>query len=75
MKNCTDCNCEMIENCRIEGQQPFKVGVDGKTNISIHIPTGTKSNFLGIEYNETIKRPLKARICPKCGKIELYAEN
>ena len=38
MKLCNDCNIEMIDNCTIEGQHPFELGVDGKTDISIHIP-------------------------------------
>ena len=44
----------MIDNCIIEGQHPFEVGIDGKTNISINIPTNEKGDFLGIKYNKTI---------------------
>lgn len=71
MKKCTDCNIEMIENCIIEGQHPFEIGVDGRTDISIHIPTNEKGSFLGIKYDKRKKIPLKARICPNCGKVEL----
>lgn len=74
MKKCNDWNVEMIDNCIIEGQHPFEVGMDGKTNISINIPTNEKGDFLGIKYNKTIKFPLKARVCPKCGKVEPYVE-
>lgn len=74
MAICKECNIEMIENCIIKGQHPFEVGIDGTTNISIHIPTKEKSSFLGIEHQLTKNYPIKAKICPKCGKIELYAE-
>lgn len=74
MKKCNDCNVEMIENAKIEGQHPFEVGVDGRTDISIHIPTGEQGSFLGIKFNkENILKPL-ARVCPKCGKVELYVD-
>lgn len=75
MKKCNECNYEMVENCKIEGQHPFEVGMDGSSNISIHVPTGEKrTSFLGTQYDVTKNFRLKARICPKCGKIELYAE-
>lgn len=74
MKKCTDCNVEMIENARIEGQHPFEVGVDGKTRISIHIPTGEQGSFLGLKYNKENKIEPSVRVCPSCGKIELYID-
>ena len=75
MKKCNECNIEMINNCVIEGQHPFEIGVDGKSNISIHIPTNEKESFLGINYDKTIKLKLKARVCPNCGKVELYVDS
>ena len=33
MKKCIDCNTEMIDNCIIEGQHPFELGADGRTDI------------------------------------------
>ena len=74
MKKCSECNVEMIEDCIIEGQHPFELGVDGRTDITIHIPTGKKGNILGIKFDKVEEKPLKARICPNCGKIELYAD-
>lgn len=73
MKKCSDCNVEMIEGW-IEGQHPFEIGVDGRTDISVHIKTGEKRKFLGLEIDSTISKKLKARICPKCGKVETYIE-
>lgn len=73
MKKCSDCNVEMVEG-KIEGQHPFEVGVDGRTDMFIRVQTGEKKKFLGFEYEGTTKKPLKTRICPKCGKVELYIE-
>ena len=40
----------MIENCSISGKHPFEVGIDQRVDISLNIPTGRKSSFLGIPY-------------------------
>lgn len=72
MKRCSDCNIEMIENVKISGQHPFEVGVDGRSDIYVHIPTGEKGSFLGIKYDQEAREKLLARMCPNCGKIELY---
>lgn len=73
MKECCNCNTEMIDDCIIEGQHPFEIGVDGRTDISLHIPTNEQGEFLGIKYDKVKKIPIRAMACPKCGKIELYA--
>lgn len=72
MKKCNDCNVEMIENAYIEGQHPFELGADGRTDISVHIPTGEKEKFLWFMVDKENSFKLKARVCPKCGKVELF---
>lgn len=72
MKKCSECDVEMLDNCTIEGQHPFELGADGRTDISINIPTGEKANFLGMNIDKSHKLRFKARVCPKCGKIEFY---
>ena len=74
MKKCNDCNCEMIENCSISGEHPFEVDTRQRVDISVNIPTGQKSSFLGVPYEITNRYALKARVCPQCGKVELYAD-
>ena len=74
MKKCSECNVEMIDNCVIDGQHPFELGVDGEVDISVHIPTNEKGSFLGIKYDKNISLNVKARVCPGCGKVELYID-
>lgn len=75
MKKCSDCNCEMIDDCKLVGQKRFEVGFDTQSYIFLSVPTGEKMKGLGgMTFDKTKKHQLKARMCPKCGKIELYAE-
>lgn len=60
MKKCVSCDVEMIDNCDIADSNNSFL----RTYISICSPENEFPNY------ET----LKARICPKCGKIELYIE-
>ena len=69
MKKCSECNVEMIENCTIHGQKNFEVGMDGRSHLSINIPTGEQTDFLGMKIDKTNRLRFKARVCPKCGKI------
>lgn len=62
---CDRCNVGMIENVKIEGQHPFELGSDGTSYLKVY--TKTKGIFL--KPNQ-----VKCRMCPKCGKIELYID-
>ncbi len=73
MKKCLECNFYMRE-AKIDGQHPFEIGADGRTNLHVHIPTGETGSFLGLEVDKQITQELKARVCPKCGKIELFVD-
>lgn len=74
MKKCSGCNVEMIENASVSGKLMYEVGNDAKSHIFINIPTGRKNSFLGLNVDETIREMLKARVCPNCGKVEMYVE-
>ena len=74
MKKCDDCQCDMIENCQIGGRHPFDVDVKQRVDITVSIPTGQKTSFLGIPCETSNRYGLKARVCPRCGKVELYAD-
>lgn len=73
MKKCLDCN-EYMREARITGSHPHEKGLDGRTNLKVHIPTGEKGEILGMSIDKSITAPLKARICPKCGKIQLFVD-
>ena len=74
MKKCGDCQCDMIENCQIDGKHSFDVDVKQRVDITVSIPTGQKTSFLGIPCETSDRCGLKARVCPRCGKVELYVD-
>ena len=77
MKKCRDCDIEMI-NAQVSGQHPFELGADGRVDLSISYSNGTKvgKNLFRktVTYDDEEERELKARLCPKCGKVELYVD-
>ena len=74
MKKCIDCNFEMVEDCEIQGEHPFILGADGESDIFVYVPTGEKTTLLGLTVDAINKLKLKSRLCPKCGKVELYVD-
>ena len=46
--------------------------MEGKTYLFVQVPTGEVGDFLGISLDMSTNVQFKARICPKCGKMELY---
>lgn len=74
MRYCSECGTQMIDNVKIEGQHPFELGADGRSNIRIDIPTGEKADFLGLPIDKMITKRLKARVCLRCGKVEVYID-
>ena len=74
MKKCQDCHCDMIENCSINGRHPFGVDFKQRVDISVSIPTNQRNDLTAIPYKTSTRYSLKARVCPQCGKVELYAD-
>lgn len=68
MKKCNDCGIEMIEDCIISGQHTTYQGINGYSNILVSYISEKK------ELEQYSQYKIKARMCPKCGKIELYAD-
>ncbi len=78
MKKCSDCNAEMIDNVELYGQHPFELGVDGESELLVSFVDG-KTTVKGLfgsekEKDNICEYTLKARVCPKCGKVELYID-
>ena len=65
MRKCDDCNTEMIDYVKIEGKHPFEFDIDSKTNLYLLL----KGKGIFDESHE-----IKSRVCPCCGKIELYID-
>lgn len=72
MKKCSECNVEMVDGS-LYGEPMF---MDMKHDIDqfyVNVKTGkTTTSFLMIPVDETKKVELKVRVCPICGKVELY---
>lgn len=65
MKMCSDCNVQMIENIPVEGQHLFELGSSGASRIELRVPS---SGLLAHKLR------LQSRLCPQCGKVELYVD-
>ena len=63
----------MIDDCPITGKHPYVSDFRQRVDISVSIPTGQKNSLPGIPCEAADRCALKARVCPKCGKVELYA--
>lgn len=78
MKECENCKIEMIDNAELRGQHPFEHGVDGTSTIYVSYIDGVKQVkglFGKVKEEENhCAFELKARVCPKCGKVELYVD-
>lgn len=78
MKKCSDCNIEMINNAEVTGQHPFELGSDGRSDLYISYVDGKvelKGLFGKVRTEDNYcEYSIKARVCPKCGKVELYID-
>ena len=76
MKKCNDCNVEMINS---EIHTDYCGGHTFDTQIRVSIPNGfdKRKSIFGkeMEIENYINEQVKARVCPKCGKVELYIDS
>ena len=66
MKICSDCNIGMVEDAELHTDYVGGVRFEEQIFVSYE---GTESNGL---FGESNTKRVKARVCPKCGKVELY---
>lgn len=71
MKKCNECNIEMIDGS-LYGKPRFMDMDHDIDKFYVDIKTGNKTSFLGLKIDETIKVKLNVKICPNCGKVEMY---
>ena len=68
---CEKCNVEMIDGS-LYGKPRF-IDIDHDIDkFYISIKTSKKTSVLGLEVDETKKIKLNVKVCPKCGKVEMY---
>ena len=68
---CEKCNVEMIDGS-LYGKPRF-IDIDHDIDkFYVSIKTGKKTSVLGLEVDEAKKIKLNVKVCPKCGKVEMY---
>ncbi|PWL70394.1 MAG: hypothetical protein DBY23_04755 [Bacillota bacterium] len=68
---CEKCNVEMIDGS-LYGKPRF-IDIDHDIDkFYVSIKTGKKTSVLGLLVDETKKIKLNVKVCPKCGKVEMY---
>lgn len=68
---CEKCNIEMIDGS-LYGKPRF-IDIDHDIDkFYVSIKTGKKTSVLGLEVDEAKKIKLNVKVCPKCGKVEMY---
>lgn len=66
MKKCSDCNIEMIDSLGIRADE--QVSIDNMFKLYI---IKNPEDYYGRRVSE---HEVKCRICPECGKVELYID-
>ena len=76
MKKCSDCNVEMIEKTELHTDYVGGVSFEEQIYLTYVNGTRTAKSLFGQEKEKetyTTNR-VRARVCPKCGKVELYVD-
>ena len=72
MKQCSDCKVDMIEDTSIHTDYVGGTSFDERIYLDYEDEEhGTK---LLLSKKKISKKQIKARVCPKCGKVELYVD-
>lgn len=76
MKKCNECNIEMIENTELHTDYVGGVSFEEQIYLSYINGTTKTKNIFGKEKEKCnyITERVKARVCPSCGKIELFVD-
>lgn len=72
MKKCNDCNIEMIEGINLHTDYVGGASMEERIYIDYYDEkNGEKTLFSDKKIS---KRRVKGRVCPTCGKVELYVD-
>ena len=72
MKKCVDCNVDMIEDAVIHTDYVGGVEFEEQIFVEYYDEENGFKPLLGKKKMSI--RQAKARVCPKCGKVELYVD-
>ncbi|MBQ9014041.1 MAG: hypothetical protein IJ094_10925 [Bacilli bacterium] len=75
MKECKDCNVEMIENTNLHTDYVGGVSFEEQIYLTYTRLKSVKTIFgKEKEKKKLVTERVKARYCPNCGKVELYID-
>ena len=72
MKICNDCNVVMIEDTSLHTD--YVGGVSFEEQIYLDYNDEINGSKMLFSDKKISKRRVKARVCPNCGKVELYID-
>ena len=72
MKRCSDCNIEMVENTNLHTD--YVGGVKFEEQLYLDYDDEINGSKMLFSNKKVSKRRIKARVCPACGKVELYVD-
>lgn len=72
MKICKDCNIEMIEGKNLHTDYVGGVKYEEQIFLDYEDEKNGYKELFG--DNKISKKRLKARVCPNCGKVEMYVD-
>ena len=72
MKKCKDCNVEMTECSSLHTN--YVGGIKFEEQIFLDYDDEQNGNKMLFSNKKMSKRRLKAKVCPKCGLVELYVD-
>ena len=72
MKKCKDCNVEMIEGSSLHTE--YVGGIKYEEQIFLDYDDEQNGTKMLFSNKKMSKKRIKARICPKCGLVELYVD-
>ena len=72
MKKCSDCNIEMVEQTNLHTD--YVGGVKHEEQIYLDYEDEENGFKIPFSNKKISKKRVKARVCPKCGKVEFFID-
>jgi len=72
MKKCNDCNVMMIEDTNLHTD--YVGGVSFEEQVFLDYNDEINGSKVLFSNKKISKKRIQARVCPNCGKVELYVD-